>query len=132
MLFIFMLNTIVGFSCALHMSGKLHEETAENHHGRHGHKPAIAAHRHQRPANVTSVGDKEMCCQGAVNNFIFQAKTVPQFGTIILQALFFYIGTSHQFSLESLPVDIVKVLTVDKRQRPPTNDIRIAIQSLLI
>jgi hypothetical protein len=133
MLFIFMLNTLVGFSCALHMSGKQHEEITENHHGRHGHKPAIAAHHHQLPANGASVSDKEMCCQASVNNFISQAKVVPQSGTIILQAPFVYIGSEHQFSFEPLPgVDIAKLFTIDKRQRPPTDDIRIAIRSLLI
>jgi hypothetical protein len=133
MLFIFMLNTLVGFGCALHMSGKLHEKTAENHHGRHENKPEVAAHHHQPPANGTSVSDKEMCCQGSVNNFISQAKVVPQSGTIILQAPFVYIDTNRQFSFESLSgVGIAKLFTVDKRQRPPTNDIRIAIHSLLI
>jgi hypothetical protein len=133
MLFIFMLNTIVGFGCALHMSGKLHEETAENHHGRHKDKSEVAGHHYQPPANGTSVSDKEMCCQGSVNNIISQAKIVPQSGTIILQVPFVYIHTNRQFSFEPLPgVDIAELLTVDKRQRPPTNDIRIAIRSLLI
>jgi hypothetical protein len=133
MLFIFMLNTIVGFGCALHMSGKLYEKTAEKHHDRHEDKSEVAGHHHQPPANGTSVSDKEMCCQGSVNNIISQVKIVPQSGTIILQAPFVYIGSEHQFSFEPLRgVDITKLLTVDKRQRPPTNDIRIAIHSLLI
>jgi hypothetical protein len=133
MLFIFLLNTAVGFSCSLHMSGKLHEELSEKHHGRPEHKPKIIANHHEQPANGARVSDKDTCCKGSVNNFISQAKVVPQSGTVILQAPFVYIGKNYHFSFESLSgVNIGETLTVDKRQRPPTNNIRIAIHSLLI
>jgi hypothetical protein len=133
MLIIFMLNTIVGFGCALHMPAKAHKETAENHRGRPEHKSEIVAHHHQPPASGASVSNKDTCCQGVVNNFISQAKIVPQSGAIVLQAPFIYIGSEHQFSFEPLPgVCIAKLFTLDKRHRPPTDNIRIAIHSLLI
>lgn len=130
LLFIFLLNTVVGFSCALRMSHDDHEKAPE-HHGHH-HNTAVLAH-HQIPLGNTTVSADAPCCQGAVNNFISLAKLVPSSGHILLQAPFAYVNYSFQSALAVLPViKLGRLIVIDERQRPPNDDIRITIQSLLI
>jgi hypothetical protein len=123
LLFIFLLNTVVGFSCALHMS-----------HHEHHHGNAVVVHQDQKHLpNETTVSKNDPCCQGAVNNFISLAKLVPQSGKIIIQSPIVYIGSYCQFPSITLPgVKSVHQTFIDERQRPPTTDIRIKIQSFLI
>ncbi len=132
MLFIFLLNTVTGFSCALHMSHHDHDEATETHH-EHRHPTAKIIVHHQMVINGTFIGKDDPCCQGAVNNFISLAKVVPQSSHVVLQAPFAYIASCFQFSLKPLPdVKSGQLISVDERQRPPINDIRIAIQSFQI
>lgn len=132
MLFIFLLNTVTGFSCALHMSHQEHDEATENHHEHRHHIAKLIVHQHP-VINGTFVGKNDPCCQGAINNFVSLAKLVPQSGHVVLQAPFAYIASCFQFSLKPLPdVRLSQLISVDERQRPPTNDIRIAIQSFQI
>ena len=130
LLFIFLLNTVAGFSCALRMSHKEHNEAAENHD--HHHANIVRVHHHSA-AVETAVAANDPCCQGAVNNFISLAKLVPSSGHVLPQGPFAYIHTWFQFALAPLPdIKTVRELVIDERQRPPTGDIRIAIRSLLI
>jgi len=132
MLFIFLLNTVTGFSCALHMSHQEHDEATENHHEHRHHIAKLIVHQ-QPVINGTFVGKNDPCCQGAINNFVSLAKLLPQSGHVVLQAPFAYISSYFQFSLKPLPdVKSGQLISVDERQRPPTNDIRIAIQSFQI
>lgn len=132
MLFIFLLNTVTGFSCALHILHEDHDEVTENHYEHRHHTAKLIVH-HAPILNGTFAGKNDPCCQWAVNNFISLAKLVPQSGHIVLQAPFAYIASCFQFSLKPLPdVKSGQLILVDERQRPPTNDIRIAIQSFQI
>jgi hypothetical protein len=130
LLFIFLLNTVVGFSCALRMCHDDHQEASE-HHGHH-HTATVLVHQQFTPGETT-VSPNDPCCQGAVNNFISLAKLVPSSGHILLQAPFAYINSSFQSALVVLPViKLERPIVIDERQRPPNDDIRITIQSLLI
>ncbi|WP_394772404.1 hypothetical protein [Mucilaginibacter sp.] len=130
LLFIFLLNTIAGFSCALRMSHDEHQEAAEHHS--HHHATTVFAHDQFIPGEIT-VSPNDPCCQGAVNNFISLAKLIPSSGHILLQAPFAYINSSFQCALAVLPgIKLARPIVIDERQRPPNNDIRITIQSLLI
>jgi hypothetical protein len=123
LLSIFLLNIAVGFSCALHM---LHHE---HHHG----NAVIVHHHEQHLPDETTISKNDPCCQGAVNNFVSLAKLVPQSGKVIIHTPIAYIGSYHPFSLITPPgVKSVHQTFIDERQRPPTTDIRIQIQSFLI
>ena len=134
LLVVFLLNTAVGFGCALHMS---HSEDHEAHHDGHKHHEHGSHHsaiKPNLPANKVSIVDKDApCCQGAVNNFISIAKQLPQ----TVKADFAYpvadLVTSHCFSFKALISNASKQrIVVNQRQRPPTSDIRIYIQSFQI
>ncbi|MDF2430411.1 MAG: hypothetical protein JWP44_42 [Mucilaginibacter sp.] len=133
MLFIFLLNTAAGISCALHMSHPEHQEIAEPHENHHGN--VVAAHHHAQlsPSGITSISKNNPCCQGAVGNFIALAKLVPPSGNIVLHAPFVYLGATCHFSFNPLrEFKAIQQISLAQRQRPPTKNIRIAIQSFLI
>lgn len=117
LLFIFLLNTAVGLNCALRAcSDNCKDEIAEYH---------------QHP--VTTVEKDEPCCQGAVNSFALLAKLVPQSVKIFVPIPAIYIRCYDQYVLKQVPdVKSGHPLLIDERQRPPTPDIRIAIQSFQV
>jgi ABC-type nickel/cobalt efflux system permease component RcnA len=132
LLLIFLLNTVVGFSCALRMSHHEHDEAAE-HHEHHHAASVIVHHDQQHLPDETSISKNDPCCQGAVNNFVSLAKLVPQSGKIIIQSPIVYIGSYSPFSSITLPgVKSVHQTFIDERQWPPTKNIRITIQSFQI
>ncbi|MDB4902919.1 MAG: hypothetical protein JWQ63_2200 [Mucilaginibacter sp.] len=132
LLFIFLLNTVVGFSCALRMSHHEHDEAAE-HHEHHHAASVIVNHDQQHLPDETTISKNDPCCQGAVSNFVSLAKLVPQSGKVIIQTPIAYIGSYYPFSLITPPgVKSVHPAFIDERWRTPTPDIRIKIQSFLI
>ena len=120
---------MVGFSCALHMSHKDHDEATEHHnHGR-----LNSNHPKNSNSSANYIGRDEPCCQGAVNNFVSLAKLVPQSGKVIIRVPLIFIGSYYQLPLITSPGVITRrQISVDERQRPPTPDIRIVIQSFQI
>ena len=150
LLFIFLLNAVTGFACALHMSIHEQEEASEHHrenaevadhhngdeatehHHEHGQLTQPSAH--DEPLfSGTFLANNDPCCQGAVNNFNTLAKVTPQSSQIILLAPFTYIVAYHQFYLKPVSVALTKqLLSIDGRRRPPTYPIRIALQSFQI
>ena len=132
LLSIFLLNTLVGFSCALHMSHKDNDEGAEYHEHHHGSLRTLT-HQKNTNSSIVYIGKDEPCCQGAVNNFVSLAKLVPQSGKVIIQVPLIFIGSYYQLPLiTSLGVITRRQISFDERQRPPTPDIRIVIQSFQI
>ncbi|WP_394772427.1 hypothetical protein [Mucilaginibacter sp.] len=151
LLFIFLLNTVTGFACALRMSIHEYEEVTEHHHEgsevtEHGHHSNEATEHHHDDQQVsplsvdeepfpsgTYIAKNDPCCQTAVNNFNTLAKVTPQSSQIILLAPLTYIGAYHQFFLTPVTVSQVnRFLSIDGRRRPPTYPIRIALQSFQI
>ncbi|MEO7212005.1 MAG: hypothetical protein ABIX36_04345 [Mucilaginibacter sp.] len=151
LLFIFLLNTVTGFACALRMSIHEQEETTEHHdtsaevtdHHHNGDEATEHHHEHRKLSQLlaheeplftgTAMANNDPCCQGAVNNFNTLAKVTPQSSHIILLAPFTYIGTYHQFFLKLVSVSLTnQFVSIDGRRRPPTYPIRIALQSFQI
>ena len=108
LLITFLLNTAVGFGCALQMD-------ANGHHHHH--------HNHQ--------GDN--CCKTTVNNLVTQAKVVPETVKAFVQVPALSGGFAYDFSLVSYAITTADPLSfADHPHHPPINDIRIAIQSFQI
>ncbi|WP_429378408.1 hypothetical protein [Mucilaginibacter sp. UYCu711] len=151
LLFIFLLNTVTGFACAIRMSIHEEEETTEHHdtsaevtdHHHNGDEATEHHHEHRKLfqplvhgeplLNQTAISNNDPCCQGAVNTFNTLAKVTPQSSQIILLAPFTYILAYYQFSLKPVSVTLInRLMPVDGRRRPPTYPIRIALQSFQI
>ncbi|MDB5154292.1 MAG: hypothetical protein JWR54_3043 [Mucilaginibacter sp.] len=130
LLVIFLLNTIVGLCCTLHVFHENHEETTEHHH------LSSLGINHQGQSvliSSASISKDDPCCQGAVNNFASLAKLVPQTSKVAIQLPVVLAAFYHPYTLTALP-DFQLTLQhfVVKRQRPPTSDTRIVIQSFQI
>lgn len=125
LLFVFLLNTVTGFGCAIHMEG-------QGGHGDAGHdKHQHGSHHHSAFTKILSQNDP--CCQGAVNNFISQAKQVPVSNSILLVPSFFLLSHPIDYFVGRVTeVSLAKLRVIPKRQRPPDKDIRISLQSFLI
>lgn len=131
LLFVFLLNTVVGFSCALHMSHEDHEEMVSHHDHHHASLAFIGHHQLMNKATLTA---EVPCCQGAVNNFISQAKLIPASGNVLLHTPFVYISYIYQYAHVLYWSDLHKgaLYSHPERRRFPPDDIRITICSLLI
>ncbi|MDO3643460.1 hypothetical protein [Mucilaginibacter sp. L3T2-6] len=123
LLFTFLLNSAVGLRCALQKEDDCCEEVAE-------HQAKLIQ---QDQPSLTVVVQVDPCCQDAVNNFASLAKLVPQpvkvsvsVDAVLVQSPYFYTSIS-------IPVvQTVHRSLIDERQRPPTPDIRIIIQSFQV
>jgi hypothetical protein len=126
LLFTFLLNTAVGLNCALRTCSDCKDEIAEHHQG-------SSLHLQQDHQSLNTIAEKDACCKGAVNNFASLAKLVPQSGKFLIQIPVAYIGSNYPYTLSPLPeVHSGHQVLIDERQRPPTPDIRILIQSFQI
>ncbi|SDG12214.1 hypothetical protein [Mucilaginibacter gossypii] len=151
LLFIFLLNTVTGFACALRMSTHEHDEATEHHHdgngGKEQHHDETTEHHHEHGGreiqaavtdqlllyNQTSIAQNDPCCQNAVNSFNTLAKVTPQSAQIILLPLFSYLSTYYQFFFKPVTLtQTVPLVLVDGRRRPPPYSIRVALQSFQI
>ncbi|SEN07891.1 hypothetical protein SAMN05192574_102387 [Mucilaginibacter gossypiicola] len=129
LLIVFLLNTVVGFSCAIHMTHRDHGE-ADAHLSDHA-LFVTAPHEHTSQELIITANDP--CCQGAVNNFVSQAKQVPASNPVLLLAPFVLISKPIDFYLSPVSsLRLSKFQIKDKRRRPPERDIRTTIQSFLI
>ena len=129
LLTVFLLNTLAGFSCALHMSHRQHTETAA-HSEHHEHFSMVV---HEKNTSDPVFLAKDFCCQGAVNNFISQAKQVPATNLLLVLAPFIYISKPIDvFLIPVTDLGLSKLTIKTGRRWPPPRDIRTAIQSFLI
>jgi len=123
LLFTFLLNSAVGLRCALQKDDDCCEEIAE-------HQAQIS--QQDRPL-ITVVAQKDPCCQEAVNNFASLAKLVPQPIKISVPAVAVIVQSPYFYTSILIPVvQTVHRPLIDERQRPPTPDIRIIIQSFQV
>ncbi len=154
LLVIFLLNTVVGFACALQIVYKSQENKAKEHahdcssHSHDSASPPDIAHNHgshkhsdnhetthKKPElNHSQSGSAEdsSCCQDEVSKFYSLDKIAPQSGKIIAKPPILNITVSYYTPLAVLPIRKGFDKYIDNRQRPPANDIRIAIQSFQI
>ena len=117
LLFVFLLNTAVGLRCALSIcSDDCKDEICNSD---------------LRP--FTSIENHELCCQGAVNDFTLLVKLVPQSLKVFSPTPIEY-TRSYDLYISKVVLEVKSghPLSIDERQRPPTPDIRIAIQSFQV
>ncbi|WP_345331494.1 hypothetical protein [Mucilaginibacter defluvii] len=130
LLITFLLNTAVGLACALHMS----HERSEHNRSIHSHLDHhTVANKKSQHGVIHISGKEDPCCQGAVSNFNAVAKIIPQALKLDVQlaaALLPLWGFTAVPPLYSTRIKQQCLLTT--RQRPPTADLRVLIQSFQI
>lgn len=140
LLIVFLLNTVVGFACAI--KNNLHEDSGENTAGERDHhqphhlsfedyhvKSFVIANNN----GVSIQGGDETCCQNSSNQFNSLTKETPRNCKVLFKAhelaIFYrYISISQAYNRFLFPVlNALKVC-----QWPPSTNTRIAIQSFQI
>lgn len=142
--FVFLLNTLVGFACAVGMdmefNTKHHEDQKVVSSGKHtlknGKHHAHAKHSHdQSPVDHhASKSQKDNCCKEQVDKITKADKlTQPGFDYSLLSSSFFLLPSTGYRIGESVtfPVNVSNNYFV-RHCRPPIPDVRIAIQSFQI
>lgn len=129
LLVVFLLNTVTGFCCALHMMHEDHHELT----GHHEHRHTTGSVTHDQIARSAIQSPSEPCCQGAVNNFTSLAKQVPAGNHLLPLASFTFLSKPIDFFLISTTnLYVAKLKVTREKKRPPDKDIRVAIRSFLI
>lgn len=134
LLTIFMLNIAAGFCCVLNLCHKDHHQATE-HHLADLPVSSVGFHHHQNVAStlVVTISKDETCCQCAAHNFASPAKLLPQSVKGDIQLSVAFIIFHPPFALITVPNGPLKGQNLlVKRQRPPTQNIRITIQSFQI
>ncbi|WP_145859711.1 hypothetical protein [Pedobacter suwonensis] len=138
LLVIFLLNTVVGFACAVGMERDTHGES----HGHNSSKITNDKHRHQHKGahlhkhsslKGTNLSKEDPCCKTLVNDLVVQGKLVPQSvkNQVILPVLLLP-DNNYNFLLPSVKLALKKSVYTGQRERPPNRDIRITINSFQI
>jgi len=142
--FVFLLNTIVGFACAVgtdmdfnsahhkeqktvHLGEHTHKDNKPHDHAKHNHDEGAAAHH-------ASKSPKDNCCKEEVTKLTKTDKlNQPGFDYSLLFLSFFILpSTAFRVGLlGTFPVNVPKVGFV-RQCHPPITDVRIAIQSFQI
>ncbi len=142
LLIVFLLNTVVGFACAISMQygtpyGEHH--TSESYkntghdHANHDHPKQTEAH-HDLTDHHTTKKDKDDCCKDEVTKLLKEDKVSPSKITVsIQQALFFtLLPTYCQLDILASSVYQPNTKYFVRSYHPPIRDIRISIQSFQI
>lgn len=137
LLVIFLLNTIVGFACAVttetghsHWKGHFHNQVAHKHQ----HSTHQPTHPHSvRKKQANDKTEKHGCCKDEVSKFNSVAKIAGQASKIDTKAP---VLDLNPIFFAGEPEVIVKSAGysnyIANRQRPPNSKIRILIQSFQI
>jgi hypothetical protein len=136
LLIVFLLNSVAGFSCAVHMDmegtakSMHHEESSQAPHHHHPMQMMTAQSPKSDGPLFTSKADS--CCQEMTNNFAALAKLVPQTEKINIQVSFIAAGFYYDFrDMPTYDVEIPFNYLIPQK-RPPTRDIRLTIRSFQI
>ena len=139
LLLTFLLNTVVGFGCALEMEVDHHDETqvhlktASDIHKDHDHHHAEVPQQKTSPASELSFSKEDLCCKTLVNDLVTQSKLVPKSGKVqVVLPLLWIPDYSYALLIPAIDVKLDRSVYVDRRERPPNKDIRIVIQSFQI
>ena len=138
LLTVFMLNTLVGFSCALHMDmDQAFSSSTARHVHKHapsmGHSHTFNVHKSQSIySNATLVSQKENCCKALNGHFLTLLKDVPSYAKWIKEQPVAHIVHSFQQQLIVTNIQPVLFAFLAIERKPPTEDIRIHIQSFQI
>lgn len=141
LIIVFILNTVVGFACAIGadmgFNGMHHQEKpGVRHHaaGQKEHRHSDGQSEHHYAANQISAHQKDNCCKDEVSKLTTadkEAQSVPAFSfhhsfLAILPAPVYF-----QDSLSFIPANIPNTYFA-RHSRAPIPDVRIAIQSFQI
>lgn len=139
LLVIFLLNTVVGFGCALGMEGDhndenhSHPESAHHVHKDQNHHHS-GVHEHKTtPISGQNFSKEDPCCTTLVNDLVTQSKLVPENGKVqVVLPIMWLPDYSYALLIPVTDVELDQSLYVHHRERPPNEDIRIVIQSFQI
>jgi len=121
----FLLNTLVGFGCALGMEAKHHENHAQSHEHGHEHKT--------NTASGLSFSNEDLCCKILVNDLLTQSKLIPEISKLpVLMPMMLVSANAYGLLVPVSAVELDQNAVVNHRERPPNSDIRIIIQSFQI
>lgn len=138
LLVIFLLNTVVGFGCALAMDGNDHDENHSHEKTNHTHKDHnhdhLKGHEHKStPISDQNLANEDHCCKTLVNDLVTQSKLVPESGKVqVVLPVMWLPDYSYALLIPVAVEELDQRVYVDQRERPPNEDIRIVIQSFQI
>lgn len=137
LLVIFLLNTVVGFGCALGMEEN-HDNDTHSHTKAAVHEHKDHQHNHAEDHEITSIpglnpSKEDTCCKKLVNELTIQNKLIPESAKVLVSLP--VVGLANY--AYTLLVPVISIAPdqsgyVDHRCRPPNEDIRISIQSFQI
>ncbi|MFP5081987.1 hypothetical protein [Pedobacter sp. JCM 36344] len=136
---IFLLNTVVGFACALGMEGNhddenhSHLKVAVHKHKDHQHNHA-EGHEHQvSPTPGLNFSKEDPCCKKLVNELTIQSKLIPGGAKVLVVLPVIWLANyTYTLLVPVSSIDLNQIGYIDHRYRPPREDIRIIIQSFQI
>ena len=141
LLFIFSLNMVVGFACAIGVDMEFntthHHDTdavkIHTHADGKKHEHHNKVNEHHEKKNNTKNEEKEGCCNDAVVKISQTDKAFPQSNTVV-QAIFFstFIASFYNIDIFSFSQIAGNSKYFLQNYHPPIADIRIAIQSFQI
>ena len=121
LLFSFMLNSAIGLNCALNTDSDCCRESLTTSKIKYTHQL------------LTTINQKDSCCQTAVNDFSALAKLVPQSVKSFSPLHLYCISFNHLYAFNPLKqCKTTRQLSIHQWHHPPTPDIRIAIQSFQV
>lgn len=137
LLVIFLLHTVVGLACSLHLgtdlrptSTKGHEHDSHVHSSDH-HHPAAQSDHHQ--GNLEPTEPADVCCQDEVEELNLLAKSLSAVGKIDLKAPVYLLLSSFYYAFDQLAIEHSKTTFFITDRKPPSSvDIRVSISSFLI
>jgi len=128
LLVIFLLNTVIGFGCALGMEGNTHNDS-------HDHTKSVThVHKdHDHSDGHDHLSKEDPCCKTLVNDLVTQNKLIPEMGKVqVVLPVMWLLDYSYASLISVTDLEINQSVFADHRERPPNQDIRIAIQSFQI
>ncbi|TKC63555.1 hypothetical protein FBD94_04130 [Pedobacter hiemivivus] len=147
LLVVFLLNTVVGFACAVTMQNGIpqqeqhatesHKHTdhyhANHYHANHDHSKSAEAH-HDLTDHHGTKKDNDECCKDEVTKLLKEDKVSPSKIKFSIQPDTFFTLLPTYCQLDALAFSVYQPTTkyFVRSYHPPIRDIRISIQSFQI
>ncbi|MES2419091.1 MAG: hypothetical protein V4541_12955 [Bacteroidota bacterium] len=141
LLVIFLLHTVVGLACSLHLGSALqpspskgHEHASHVHSADHHHPEGQSDHYLAGFDSLQAPADNvDVCCQDEVEEFSLLDKNLIHVGKIDLKAPVHLLLPSFFYCFDQLAIEQSKTTFFITDRKPPSSvDIRISISSFLI
>lgn len=138
LLVVFLLNTVVGFACALGMEtngveNHSHAESVHHSHQDHDHQHSDSHEHNSITVPGLGFSKEDHCCKTLVNDLVTQSKLVPENGKVqVVLPILLFPTYSYLLLVPVTSIESDQSIYVDQRERPPNQDIRIIIKSFQI